>query len=257
MNYNLSEMFGVKDEVTVITGSANGIGKEVALSMASLGAKVILIDISNDNLNITVNEFMKLGLTVDSYETDITKKDSVVATVNQIIEKYNKVDILINCAGVCYLEDAVDFDEKKWDWVMDVNVKGTMLTCQAFGKHMIKQQKGKIVNFSSVRGLQGRAKYLAYAPSKGAINMLTKSLATEWAKYNINVNAIAPAFTLTDLNKNMLKDDETYNWVISRIPTGSLGELKYMAGATVFLCSKAAEFINGHILYVDGGWTAS
>jgi len=130
------------------------------------------------------------------------------------------------------------------------------LTCQAVGKYMLEAKKGRIVNFSSVRGLQGKAGYLAYAPSKGAVNLLTKTLAVEWARENINVNAIAPIFTLTDMNRSILDDKKRMTGVIGRLPKGRLCETGLLVGPTVFLCSNCAEFITGHILYVDGGWTA-
>ena len=122
---------------------------------------------------------------------------------------------------------------------------------------MLKQKKGNIVNLSSVRGMQGRAKDMAYSPSKGAINQLTKSLAIEWADSGINVNAIAPTFILTEMNRGMLEDKETYQWVLSRIPKNRLGALKDIIGPLTFLCSPGSEFITGQILYVDGGWTAA
>jgi NAD(P)-dependent dehydrogenase (short-subunit alcohol dehydrogenase family) len=145
---------------------------------------------------------------------------------------------------------------EKFKWVMNVNLFGTANCCKAAGRYMLEKGKGRIVNFSSVRGLQGKAKYGAYAASKGAVNTYTKSLAVEWATKGINVNAIAPIFTLTNINKDTLSDKEVYNWVISRIPKGKLSETGFLVGPVVFLLSKCSEFVTGEILYVDGGWTA-
>jgi NAD(P)-dependent dehydrogenase (short-subunit alcohol dehydrogenase family) len=138
-----------------------------------------------------------------------------------------------------------------------VNVKGVFLACQAAGKYFLEQKKGRIVNVSSVRGLQGRARDMAYSPSKGAVNQLTKSLAIEWAPHNICVNAVAPTFTVTAINREDLKNKEYHDWVISRIPKRRFCELKYLVGPIAFLCSPCMEFVTGQILYVDGAWTVA
>jgi len=256
MEYEVGKMFGITGDVAIVTGASGGIGEEVALAMASLGAKVALVDINVTKINDNVSKLKGNGFEVLGIQTDVTNKESVKAMVEQVKKNFGSIDILINCAGVAYLDDAIDFDEQKWDWVIDVNLKGTLLTCQAVGKHMLQQKKGRVVNFSSVRGLQGRPKLSAYATSKGAVNLLTKSLAVEWAKDNVNVNAIAPTFTLTDINRDVLNDKQAYEGVISRIPKRKLCEPQWIVGPVVFLCSPCAEFITGHILYVDGGWTA-
>lgn len=255
MDYTVDGMFGIRDEVAIVTGAAGGIGREIAFGMCSLGAKVALVDISG-KLEETCRELKAEGFDVIPVKTDITDKVSVQAMAEAVMAHYGKIDILVNCAGIAYVAPAADFDADKWQQVMDVNVKGTMLTCQAVGKFMLQRKKGRIVNFSSVRGHQGKANYLAYAPSKGAVNLLTKTLAVEWAQEGINVNAVAPIFTLTDMNRNILDDKKTYDWVIGRLPKGRLCETYLLVGPTVFLCSPCSEFVNGHILYVDGGWTA-
>jgi NAD(P)-dependent dehydrogenase (short-subunit alcohol dehydrogenase family) len=177
--------------------------------------------------------------------------------VEQVLEQYGRIDILVNFAGVRHLEDAITFPESKWNWVMDVNLKGTFLTCQAVGEQMVKQRGGKIVNVSSVHGHLGRAKDLAYAPSNAAVNQLSKSLAIEWAKDHVNVNVVAPTLTATGINERLHDDDKMYRWVLNRIPKGKLCETEWLVGPIVFLCSPCSEFITGHILYVDGGWTIS
>jgi 2-deoxy-D-gluconate 3-dehydrogenase len=140
---------------------------------------------------------------------------------------------------------------------MDVNLKSIFLCCKHAGRIMLKQGKGKIINISSVRSFQGRAEDLAYAPSKGAVNQLTRSLAIEWGAKGVNVNAIAPVFTLTAINRELLQDPEKTAWVLSRIPMKRLGELDDLFGPVVFLASEASNFVNGHILIVDGGWLAA
>ncbi len=257
MKHNLQSMYGIAGNVAVITGAAGGIGKGIAEAMGELGVRLALVDIREEPLQKIQEEFQQAGLEVMIVPTDILSKESVQTMARTVANDYGSIDILINCAGVSYLEEAVSFDEAKWDLVMGVNVKGTFLACQAVGQYMLAHKKGRIVNFSSVRGLQGRARDMAYAPSKGAINQLTKSLAIEWAQYNINVNAVAPTFTLTEMNQAMLDDPETHQWVLNRIPKGRLCELDNLVGPTAFLCSPCADFVTGQILYVDGGWTVA
>ncbi|MBD3305980.1 glucose 1-dehydrogenase [candidate division KSB3 bacterium] len=257
MEYDVNSMFGIAGDVAIITGAAGGIGKEVARGMASIGVKVVIADISATEMGLTVEELKGEGLEVIGIQTDVTDEESVQAMAAEVAKQFGRIDILVNCAGVLYFQETVEFDIEKWQWLMDINVKGTFLTCKAAGKYMLQQKKGRIVNFSSVRGLQGKERYAAYAPSKGAVNLMTKSLAIEWAKDNINVNAVAPVFTLTELSKKILDDERQYNWVISRLPKGRLCEPQWLVGPVIFLCSPCSDFVTGHILYVDGGWTAA
>ena len=257
MDYTEKDMFGIEGEVAVLTGAAGGIGHEIALAMSKLGAKVAIADLNKDALDAAVKNIAEQGGEVIGIVTDVTNKASVEAMAKTVFDKYGKIDILVNCAGICHLEDAVDFDEKAWDKVMAVNVKGTLLPCQAVGRYMVDKKKGRIVNISSVRGMQGRAKDLAYAPSKGAVDQLTRSLAIEWAKLNINVNAVAPIFTETNINREMLHQKATMDWVMSRMPKGELSKPSYLTGPVIFLCGKSSGFITGQVMYVDGGWTCA
>ena len=257
MEYTEVDMFGITDEVAIVTGAAGGIGFEIARSFAHLGAHAVLVDIDQNKLDGAVARLKAEGKDAMAVAADVTNKADVEKMAKTVYDKFGKIDILVNSAGIAYLEDAVDFDEAMWDKVIAVNVKGTLLPCQAVGRYMLQKEKGRIVNISSVRGMQGRARDLAYAPSKGAVNQLTRSLAIEWARKNINVNAVAPIFTLTEINKDILNDKNTMEWVMSRMPKGKLSQTSYLTGPAVFLCSKSSEFITGQILYVDGGWTCA
>jgi 2-deoxy-D-gluconate 3-dehydrogenase len=257
MNYNLTEMFGIKDTVSIVTGGAGGLGLETASALGQLGSKIAIIDLNEDMLKKAASELEASGIEVLPIVCDITSKQSIESCIAEVCDKWGRIDNLINCAGVAHLEPAETFAEKRWDFVINVNLKGTFLMCQQAGKVMLQQKKGRIVNFSSVRGFQGRACDMAYSPSKGAVNMLTKSLAIEWAEQNICVNAVAPTFTATQINKDILDDKEAYEKIISRIPMKRLAELQDIASSVAFLCSPCSEFITGQILYIDGGWTAA
>ena len=259
MRYTIQNMYGIAGDVAIITGATGGIGKEVALAMGQLGAKLALVVRSPDQIQQLQQEFQEIGSDLLVVQADVLNKESIQAMARTVFEHYGKINILVNCAGASHLEDAVDFDEAQWDRVMGVNVKGTFLVCQAVGKYMLQQKKGRIVNFSSVRGLQGRARDMAYAPSKGAINQLTKSFAIEWAEENITVNAIAPSFTLTGtgMSQTVLANSATQQWALSRIPKKRFCETRDLIGPVIFFCSPCADFVTGQILYVDGGWTAA
>lgn len=257
MNLSIESMFGVQDKVIVLSGGAGGIASGIARILGTLGAKINLIDLNESKLTATADDLRKTGIEVSQWCCDISDKEQVSSVVNKAYEKYGSIDSLLNCAGVSWIEEATEFNEDKWDLVINVNLKGTFLLCQAVGKYMLKEKAGRIVNFSSVRGLQGRKGDMAYAPSKGAINQLTRSLAIEWATAGINVNAIAPTFTLTDMNREQIEDKHTYEWITSRIPKNKLCTIEELVGPVIFLLSPASEFVTGQILYVDGGWTAA
>lgn len=257
MDYTEKDMFGIEGDVAIVTGAAGGIGAEIAVAMAALGAKVAVVDMNEEKMAGTVERITATGGDAVAIKTDVTDKKMVEEMAAQVNDRFGKIDILVNSVGIAHLQDAVDFEEDIWDRVMAVNVKGTFLPCQAVGRYMLKQKKGRVVNISSVRGMQGRARDMAYAPSKGAVDQLTRSLAIEWAKDNINVNAVAPIFTLTDINREMLQKKETMDWVMSRMPKGRLSMPSYLVGPVVFLCGQSSEFITGQIIYVDGGWTCA
>lgn len=258
MKYSLEDMYSVNNDVTIITGAAGGIGGEVAKAFVSLGSKLALVDISEKGLLKMKESLSTFETEIKIFPTDITDENSVIDTVNSIKEHFGRINNLINCAGISHLEPATEFSVSAWDKVMDVNLKGTFMMCQKVGKVMLETDiKKRIVNFSSVRGLQGRIGDMAYSPSKGAINMLTKSLAIEWAKEDICVNAVAPTFAKTNINSGILEDDEKRKWVLDRIPKGRLTELEEIASTVLFFCAPCSRFITGQILYIDGGWTAA
>ena len=250
-------MFDISGEVAIITGAAGGIGREISIGMSALGVKVAAVDRDKATLDDLVSASAKEGLTMTGIRADVTDERSLETMADQVVDTYGGIDILVNCAGVNHFADSTTCPEDMWDRVIDINLKGTFLACKSIARHMLEARRGRIVNFSSVRGLQGKERYAAYAASKGGVNLLTKSLAIEWAPNNVNVNAVAPALTRTEMTQAFLNDKKAYNWVIGRIPKGTLCEPKWLLGPIVFLCAPCSEFVTGHILYVDGGWTAS
>jgi NAD(P)-dependent dehydrogenase (short-subunit alcohol dehydrogenase family) len=249
--------FALTEQVAVVTGGSQGLGRGIVLALAAAGAHVCPASRTQVAVEAVTEEVHALGCDSLPLVADVTDEGQVQAMVRRVVDKFGRIDILVNSAGIVSLKPTTEFPVEEWQRIMDVNVRGTFLCCKEMGKVMLQQKRGKILNMSSVRGHQGRANDPAYPASKGAINLLTKSLAIEWAQQGITVNAIAPTFIRTDLNAFLLDDPPTRDWVLSRIPMGRVGQIWDLFGAAVFLTSPASDFITGQILYVDGGWTAA
>ena len=226
----------------------------MALALAAAGADVCVAGRGPEGLPETAAAIRDLGRRGACFAVDVTVESRVMDLFSWMDAELGGVDILVNSQGTVHLEKAVDFEEAEWDRVMDVNLKSVFLCCKHAGRRMLALKKGKIINISSVRGFQGRAQDLAYAPSKGAVHQLTRSLAIEWGPQGVNCNAIAPVFTMTAISASQLKDPVKRDWVLSRIPMKRLGELEDLFGPVIFLASEASNFVNGHVLSVDGGW---
>lgn len=253
-------LFSLTGRVAVVTGGSRGLGRGMALALAAAGADVAPVSRTLSDLEVVAEEIHSLGCRALPVAADVTDEASVQAMVRRVVGEMGHVDILINSAGIVSLKPTVEFPVEEWQRIIDVNLRGTFICCKEVARAMLAADgpyTKKMVNMSSVRGLQGRANDPAYPASKGAINLLTKSLAIEWAQKGINVNAIAPTFIRTDLNAHMLDDDATRQWVLGRIPMGRVGQLWDLWGAVIFLTSRASDFVTGQTLYVDGGWTAA
>lgn len=253
----MKDLFKLDDKVAVVVGGAGGIGKACSLALSAHGAKVILASRNTENLLAVAKEInAETGVETGFFKVDTLDEKSVNNLADQVVEKYGKVDILVNTQGLNKKGLLVDFAVEDWDSLFAVNVRGVMLCCKAFGKKMMEVKNGKIINMSSVRGIRGTGGgNTAYGATKGAVDMITRMLAAEWASYNINVNAMAPSLVLTDAIKKAVTPERLEMLSASSL-FKRLGTPEEMAGACVFLASKAADFITGQIIYIDGGLTA-
>jgi NAD(P)-dependent dehydrogenase (short-subunit alcohol dehydrogenase family) len=255
---NYQNVFRLDGKNALIVGGSGGLGGAIAEGFLQSGANVVVAGRHPEKVSDSLETVAK-SLKVDYFgiQVDITNQSSVEKMAESLEKRYNRIDILVNSAGINILKKAEEYDEVSFDKVMDVNVKGTHLVTKAIGKMMISNHYGRIINISSAKGTIGtKQDYIAYCASKGAINMYTKQLACEWAKYDITCNAIAPTFVRTNINAFQLDNEEFYNKLIDRIPLGRIGAGKDIANAAIFLASEASSFITGQILGVDGGLTA-
>lgn len=250
-------LFSLAGKNALIIGGNKGLGQAMGLAMAAAGADVCVAARGPAGLDETVEAIESLGRRGRAFAADVTSEAKVEELVGKVADACGRIDILVNSQGAVHLEPAVDFDMNEWERVISVNLKSLVLTCKHVGRVMLAQGGGKIINISSVRGFQSRVHDLAYAPSKGAVNQLTRSLAIEWGPRGVNVNGIAPCFIRTEISAPVLDDPEKRAWVLSRIPMQRTGELRDMFGPALFLASDASGFVNGHILPIDGGWLSA
>ncbi len=247
--------FRLDKKVAMVTGAARGLGRACALALAHSGADVALglRDVSTSNE--LVKEIESMGRRALPLQMDVSKMEQIKGAVDTAIEYFGRIDILVNNVGVAPANPAEKVTEKDYDTTMDLNVKATFFTSQAVGKQMIKQGGGRIINMSSQAGFIALDDEAIYCTSKAAINHMTRNLASEWAKFNITVNAVAPTFIETPGTEPWLDDPEFRQSVIDRIPLGRIGKPVEVAGPVVFLASDAASLITGSVLLIDGGWT--
>jgi NAD(P)-dependent dehydrogenase (short-subunit alcohol dehydrogenase family) len=252
----MSGLFDLTGKVAVVAGGAGGIGHAQALGLADAGADVIVASRHIEKLEEVAKEIQAKGRKALAVTVDVVREQSVADMVKNILKEFPQIDILVNAHGLAIRKPADSFPIDEWQQVMDINARGTFLACQAVGRVMIEQRSGRIINLSSVRGRYGLpADYAAYCASKGAVDTLTRTLACEWAKYNVLVNALAPTIVETELTRTALADPEYAKRMKSRIPLGRWAMPEDIVGATVFFASSASDFITGQILYIDGGVT--
>lgn len=250
-------LFDLKGKTALITGSGSGIGYALASGLAGAGAKIILNGRNEKKLEEAMNSLHGQGFDVTHLVFDVTDSAAVKKAISKYESETGSIDILINNAGINIRGTFEGYNENDWDKVLDVNIKGAMIVSQAVGRYMIKRKEGKIINICSIQSELGRPTIVPYTVSKGGIKMLTKALCSEWAKYNIQINGIGPGYFETELTKPLKNDPEFDKWLCSRTPANRWGVPEELIGAAVYLSSQASNYVNGHILYVDGGMLAS
>ena len=249
------QIFSIQDRVVAITGGCGGIGSGIAEGLAQLGAKVALLDRNEEKLKETAAAIAgKTGAQVKGYAADITDEASVEKAFAAIFEDFGSVYGLINCAGITHVAPLSEMPIDRWQAVMDVNLKGTVVCSKVAGKYMYRNREGRIVNISSLAATHGKPGYTAYTPSKAAVNGLTFTLATEWARLGITVNSISPVIVVTDINRAKIESDPEYlSSVLSTIPNGRICSAQALVGPITFLLSEASSYVTGQNIGCDGG----
>ena len=250
----MSGLFDLSGKVALVTGANAGIGQAIALALAGAGADVALA--GRTAADETKGGIEKLGRRALILEADLATIEPVGRVVEETLAGLAGLDILVNNAGIIRRADAVDFSEADWEAVMDTNLKSLFFLAQAAGRHMIGQRRGKIVNIASLLSFQGGIRVASYTAAKSGVAGLTRLLANEWAARGVNVNAIAPGYIATANTSALRADEQRNRQILERIPAGRWGEPSDLGGAAVFLASSASDYVNGHILAVDGGWLA-
>ncbi|MBO1359491.1 SDR family oxidoreductase [Acetobacter sacchari] len=249
-------LFSLKDRLALITGSSAGIGFTLAQGLAAHGATVVLNGRDKRRLETARANLAEHGVDAHVRVFDVGNSGEVRKAVEDISQSIGPIDILINNAGMQYRAPLEDFPEDAWAQLKAVNIDSVLYVGQAVARHMIARGKGKIVNICSVQSELARTGIAPYAATKGAVKMLTKGMATDWAKHGLQINGLAPGYFATEMNSALVQDGEFTNWLEKRTPAGRWGRVEELVGAAVFLCSDASSFVNGHILYVDGGITS-
>lgn len=247
------DQFSLAGKAAIVTGASRGLGAGMAEGLAEAGADVVVVA-SSARIHETAAKITALGRKCVAVQTDLADIKAVPQVIDTALANFGKIDILINCAGIIRRAPAIEFSEKDWDDVMNINLKTLFFMSQAAAKEMVKQGGGKIINVASLLSFQGGIIVPSYTASKSGVAGVTKALANEWAAHGINVNAIAPGYMATEMTEALQKSAERAPAILSRIPQGRWGTPDDMKGAAVYLASEASNYLQGNIIVVDGGW---
>jgi len=253
---NPLNQFNLSGKKALITGSSQGIGYALANGLAGAGASVILNGTNEEKLSSAAKRLRSQGFNVDELPCDVTDPQAIKQAIDGYESSNGEIDILINNAGMQHRTTLEQFPVDKFDQLMHLNINAVFYVSQAVAQHMIKRGKGKIVNICSVQSALARPSIAPYTASKGAVVNLTKGMATDWAKHGLNINGLAPGYFKTELTEALVNDKEFTQWLENRTPAGRWGDVEELVGSTIFLCSEASTFVNGQVIYVDGGITA-
>ncbi len=252
----MDDLFDLSGRKALITGSSQGIGLAIAEGLASRGAEIVVNGRDRTKVAEAIEKLAAKGFRAQGAPFDVTDKASVEAAVADI-EKAGPIDILVNNAGMQFRAPLEDFPEDKWQQLLQTNISSVFFVGQAVARRMIPRGRGKIINIASVQSELARPSIAPYTATKGAVRNLTRGMCTDWAKYGLQINAIAPGYFKTPLNQALVDNAEFSAWLEKRTPAGRWGDVQELLGAAIFLASDASSFVNGHTLYVDGGITAS
>ncbi len=251
-------LFDLKGKNALITGGTHGLGMAMALGLAKAGAHLIINGHSKDKMDLAIKEYAKQGFQVSSYLFDVTNDEAVKENIDKIEKEVGPIDILVNNAGIIQRTPLLEMEVADFRKVVDVDLVGPFIVSKYVGKHMVERKSGKIINICSMMSELGRNTVSAYAAAKGGLKMLTRNMATELAKFNIQTNGIGPGYFATSQTAPIRVDGHPFNdFIISRTPAGRWGNPEDLEGTAVFLASKASDFVNGQIVYVDGGILAT
>jgi gluconate 5-dehydrogenase len=251
-------LFDLKGKNALITGGTHGLGMAMAKGLAQAGAQLVINDLSSEKLENALSVYESMGIKAKGYLFDVTDESSVSGGVGQIEDQVGPVDILINNAGIIKRIPVLEMDSKDFRQVIDVDLVGPFIVSKHVGKYMVERKAGKIINMCSMMSELGRNTVSAYAAAKGGLKMLTKTMATEWGRYNIQVNGIGPGYFATEQTAPIRVDGHPFNeFIINRTPSGRWGDPDDLIGAAIFLASRASDFVTGQIIYVDGGILAT
>ncbi len=247
----------LENKTAVVIGGTSGIGRAIAHGLAEAGANVVCTSRRAEQVETTAAEIENFGRKTLCLTSDVSDRASLENLLVKCVAEFGRVDILVNSAGRTKRAPTLEFSEEDWTAILETNLTGTLRACQIFGRQMIAQNYGRIINIASLSTFVSLFEVAAYSASKAAVASLTKSLAIEWAKHGVNVNAIAPGVFKTDLNRELLESTERGKEFQLRTPMGRFGQVEELAGAAVFLASDAASYVTGEVLVVDGGFLAS